>query len=63
MSQSWFTSNRERRLWGYTLAVLVAIYSTLFLASSAVGLVQEELAGGAFSSPCCSSSWRWSPKV
>ena len=31
-SMSLFTSNRERRLWLWTLAVLVAIYSTLGLA-------------------------------
>ena len=29
---SFFTSDRERRLWLWTLAVLVAIYSTLGLA-------------------------------
>ena len=31
-----FTSDRERRLWLWTLAVLVAIYSTLGLARALV---------------------------
>jgi hypothetical protein len=31
---SWFTSDRERRLWFWALAVVVAIYSTLGLAGT-----------------------------
>ncbi|MDH3650367.1 MAG: VanZ family protein [Saprospiraceae bacterium] len=36
---SFFTSNRERRLWLWVLAIMVAIYSTLGLA----GMLAEEL--------------------
>jgi VanZ family protein len=34
-----FTSPRERRLWGWTLAVVVTVYATLGLASSLARLV------------------------
>lgn len=34
-----FSSTRERRLWGYALVVVVAIYSTLGLARTLVGLL------------------------
>ncbi len=36
-----FSSARERRLWLWTLAVVVAIYSTLGLAQSLVGTLRE----------------------
>ena len=36
-----FTSDRERRLWLWTLAVLVAIYSTLGLARALVEGLRE----------------------
>ena len=36
-----FSSKRERRLWLWTLAVVVAIYSTLGLAQSLVGALRE----------------------
>ncbi|MGI9455095.1 MAG: VanZ family protein [Aeoliella sp.] len=42
-----FTSNRERRLWAWTLAIVVAIYSTLSLAPTLAralrdsGLIEE----------------------
>jgi hypothetical protein len=38
---SLFTSNRERRLWFWTLAVLVAIYATLGLAGKLAGYLRE----------------------
>ncbi len=38
---SLFSSKRERRLWLWTLAVVVAIYSTLGLAQSLVGALRE----------------------
>ena len=41
-SSSLFTSARERRLWAWTLAVVVAIYSTLGLARTLAGLLREE---------------------
>lgn len=41
-SESWFTSSRERRLWAWTLAVVVAIYSTLGLARTLAGVLREE---------------------
>lgn len=41
-SRSVFTSRRERRLWGWTLAVVVAIYSTLGLARTLAGILREE---------------------
>jgi hypothetical protein len=43
---SLFTSDRERRLWLWTLAVVVAIYSTLGLARTlAVALGDSDLVG------------------
>lgn len=36
-----FTSDRERRLWTWTLAVVVAIYSTLGLARTLAGVLRE----------------------
>ena len=36
-----FTSDRERRLWLWTLAVLVAIYSSLGLAGALVGALRD----------------------
>ncbi len=36
-----FSSDRERRLWGWTLAVLAAIYSTLGLASTLAGMLRD----------------------
>lgn len=36
-----FSSDRERRLWRWTIAVVVAIYSTLGLASTLVGILVE----------------------
>ena len=36
-----FTSSRERRFWGYSFAVLVAIYSTLGLASTLAGMLRD----------------------
>ena len=41
-SMSLFASKRERRLWLWTLAVLVAIYSTLGLARTLAGILREE---------------------
>ena len=38
---SLFTSTRERRLWLWTLAVVVAIYSTLGLAATLVGVLRD----------------------
>jgi hypothetical protein len=38
---SLFTSDRERRLWLWTLAVLFAIYSTLSLASTLAGELRD----------------------
>lgn len=38
---SFFTSDRERRLWAWTLAVLVAIYSTLGLATALAGTLRD----------------------
>jgi hypothetical protein len=39
---SLFTSDRERRLWLWTLAVVVAIYSTLGLARMLAGALREQ---------------------
>ena len=39
---SLFASGRERRLWTWTLAVVVAIYSTLGLARTLAGILREE---------------------
>ncbi len=38
---SFFTSDRERRLWLWTLAVVVAIYATLGLAATLVGVLRD----------------------
>ena len=38
---SLFTSDRERRLWFWTLAVVVAVYSTLALAGTLAGFLSE----------------------
>ena len=40
-STSLFTSDRERRLWVCSLAVLVAIYSTLGLAGTLAGVLRD----------------------
>ena len=37
-----FASDRERRLWAWTLAVVVAIYSTLGLARTLAGILRDE---------------------
>ena len=37
-----FTSDRERRLWTWTLAVVVAIYSTLGLARTLAGVLRDQ---------------------
>ena len=37
-----FASDRERRLWAWTAAVVVAIYSTLGLARTLAGVLREE---------------------
>jgi hypothetical protein len=39
--RSLFTSDRERRLWLWTLAVVVAIYATLGLARTLSGILRE----------------------
>ena len=36
-----FASARERRLWLWTLAVVIAIYSTLFFGSTVAGVLRE----------------------
>ena len=41
-SVSWFASDRERRLWAWTAAVVVAIYSTLGLARTLAGALRDE---------------------
>jgi len=41
-SGSLFASDRERRLWAWTLAVVVAIYSTLGLARTLAGVLRDE---------------------
>jgi len=38
---SLFSSTRERRLWGWTLLVVAAIYATLGLATSLAGLLRD----------------------
>jgi hypothetical protein len=43
-----FSSNRERRLWLWTLAVVVAIYSTLGLASTLARALPQSLAAVGF---------------
>jgi len=46
---SLFTSPRERRLWAWTLAVVVAIYSTLGLARTLAGVLRDrDLLDGLF---------------
>ena len=42
LKQPLFSSTRERRLWVWVLAVVVAIYSTLGLAAKLVRLVPDE---------------------
>ncbi len=39
---SLFSSDRERRLWLWTLAVLAAVYSTLGLATTLAGMLREQ---------------------
>lgn len=41
-SASLFASARERRLWAWTLAVVLAIYSTLGLARTLAGMLRDE---------------------
>ena len=58
MSDQWgasfFASDRERRLWGWTLAVVVAIYSTLGLARAlADALGDSTLVGAGLFLLCC----------
>ncbi len=43
---SFFTSDRERRLWLWTLAVVVAIYATLGLARTLAGVLGHSALGG-----------------
>lgn len=40
-SMSVFSSNRERRLWGWTLAVVVALFATLGLAQTLAAVLQS----------------------
>ena len=47
-SMNFFTSNRERRLWLWTLAVVVAIYSTLGLATMLAGVINRDLLAAIF---------------
>lgn len=42
MSMPLFTSTRERRLWVWTLVVVVAIYATLGLAPRLVGMLTDQ---------------------
>ena len=47
--KSFFSSARERRLWAWTLAVVVAIYATLGLAATLAGALRDKgLLGAAF---------------
>jgi len=39
--QSFFTSDREKRLWFFTLTIVVAIYSTLGLARTLAGILRD----------------------
>ena len=49
LPMSLFTSDRERRLWLWTLAVVVAIYSTLGLTRTLAGALRDSgLLGAAF---------------
>ena len=40
-NKPFFSSRRERRLWGWTLAVVAAIYSTLGLAATLAGFLRN----------------------
>ena len=52
-----FTSERERRLWAWTLAVVVAIYSTLGLARTLAAVLAEwNLGVGRFFVCCLATS-------
>ena len=51
-AMSLFTSDRERRLWLWTLAVVVAIYSTLGLAGTLAGALREQGARRGVASLC-----------
>lgn len=46
--QSYFVSKREQRLWSLAAMVIVVIYATLGLASTLVGMVNEEVLAGLF---------------
>ena len=48
-----FTSERERRLWAWTLAVVVAIYSTLGLARTLAAVLAEWNLGVGLFLVCC----------
>lgn len=50
---SWFTSERERRLWAWTLAVVVAIYSTLGLARTLADTLGDSGLGAGLFVLCC----------
>ena len=41
MPKPFFSSDRERRLWTWTLAVVVAIFSTLGLAATLAGILRD----------------------
>lgn len=47
-SEPFFSSIRERRLWGWTLAVVAAIYATLGLASTLAGMLTNGQAAVGF---------------
>ena len=49
---SLFTSDRERRLWLWTLAVVVAIYASLGLARTLAGALGDSALGGLFILGC-----------
>lgn len=46
--QNSFVSKREQRLWSLAAMVVVVIYATLGLASTLVGMVDEEILAGLF---------------
>ena len=48
-----FTSDRERRLWAWTLAVVAAIYSTLGLAQTLAAVLGDSGAGAGLFILCC----------
>ena len=48
-----FTSDRERRLWAWTLAVVAAIYSTLGLARTLAAALGDSSLGAALFMLCC----------